>query len=237
MTLRGTAFLAIWNDIEEGFDDEFNEWHTIEHMPERLYTPGITVGRRYEDPDAKVGRYYTMYEADSFEVFASDGYYATGNAPSEWTMQVHKKFRNFSRAPCYTVMSRGRGFGGALATARITYPVGDKREGEDAIPRYDVLNATTRRVTDKLMALSGVTGVHTGRAATVNRRSLRKDSLNNRSDTIKFDAVILIEGISRAHLTKLAGAISEIVSSETDCVASHTLGVYDLAYILGRVES
>lgn len=57
VALRGTAFLAIWNDIAPDAEAEFNRWHTTEHMPERLWTPGISIGRRYVDPDASHSRY------------------------------------------------------------------------------------------------------------------------------------------------------------------------------------
>ena len=47
MALAGRAFLAMWHDIAEAGDAEYNAWHTRQHMPERLGVPGFRVGRRY----------------------------------------------------------------------------------------------------------------------------------------------------------------------------------------------
>lgn len=41
MTLKGCAFLALWNDFDPGRDAEYNCWHTFEHVP-----PGATAARR-----------------------------------------------------------------------------------------------------------------------------------------------------------------------------------------------
>ena len=46
MALTGSAFLAIWHDIDPPSWTEYMEWHTREHMPERLSIPGFTVGKR-----------------------------------------------------------------------------------------------------------------------------------------------------------------------------------------------
>ena len=44
MALVGDAFLAMWHDIEPASWNDYMEWHTREHMPERLSIPGFTVG-------------------------------------------------------------------------------------------------------------------------------------------------------------------------------------------------
>jgi len=86
------------------------------------------------------------------------------------------------------------------------------------------------------MKLNGVTAVHIGLAASVERRSLRKASLNNRPGRIEFDAVALIEGIATQHLRDSAGQIENLVSQEKGCVGSHTMGIYELSYFLPRPE-
>jgi hypothetical protein len=47
MTLKGSAFLALWNDFDPARDAEYNCWHTYEHVPERVGIEGILTGRRY----------------------------------------------------------------------------------------------------------------------------------------------------------------------------------------------
>ena len=61
--MLGPLSIAIWNDIVEEYDGEFNAWHTREHMPERIGIPGFLRGRRYEAIDAGI-RYFTLYELE-----------------------------------------------------------------------------------------------------------------------------------------------------------------------------
>ena len=39
--------IAIWHDVLPEAKDEFYEWHSREHMPERVGIPGFRRGRRY----------------------------------------------------------------------------------------------------------------------------------------------------------------------------------------------
>ena len=47
MPLHARAFLGIWHNLKPGFEREFDRWHTVEHMPERVGVPGFRVARRY----------------------------------------------------------------------------------------------------------------------------------------------------------------------------------------------
>jgi hypothetical protein len=119
MPLKGTAFLALWNDIEGSRDGEYKLWHTREHVPERVGIPGILSGRRYAAPDATVHRYFTLYELDSPAVLASPAYTQLVDNPTPWSRSMRPAFRNFLRYPCKTLLSLGQGMGGALATFRL----------------------------------------------------------------------------------------------------------------------
>src|ERR1700704_4523409 len=119
MALNGTAFLAIWNDIEPRGEAEFGEWHTREHMPERVGVPGFERGRRFIDGKRAKHRYFTLYEGTTLDVFQSPAYRARLNAPTEWSMRVPPPFLNFVRSACLTLASHGLGVGGALATIRL----------------------------------------------------------------------------------------------------------------------
>lgn len=119
MSLKGSAFLALWNDIEAPRDGEYNLWHTREHVPERLTVPGILSGRRYVDREATRHRYFTLYELNSLAVLASPAYQRIVDNPTPWSLSMRPSFRNFLRYPCTTTLSLGRGMGGALATFRL----------------------------------------------------------------------------------------------------------------------
>lgn len=238
MTLRGMAFLPIWHGIEPPMDAEFNRWHTVEHMPERVATPGITVGRRYHNEGHGEGgrdRYFTLYEAQSFEVFGSEGYYATANARSEWTQRVHPAFTHFMRSPCYLVMTRGRGIGGALATIRVKFPQAVPAGGDAAasgITPKDAFTLFVRPLVEGAMALDLVTGAHAGVCAPVARQPLSQGSLSLRPGAKDFDAVVMIEAIHRAALRDAMPKIEALLRQQPQAVASWETALYDLAYVI-----
>lgn len=119
MSLRGAAFLALWNDIDPARDGEYNLWHTREHVPERVTVPGIHSGRRYVAAQAATQRYFTLYELETLSVLSSPAYKHLVDNPTPWSRSMRPSFRNFLRYPCTTTLSLGRGNGGALATFRL----------------------------------------------------------------------------------------------------------------------
>lgn len=142
MSLKGSAFLALWNDIEPARDAEYNLWHTREHVPERLTVPGILSARRYVG-ETHPHLYFTLYELESRAVLASEAYKALVAGPTPWSQSMRPALRNFLRYPCDTRLSLGRGLGGALATVRLgAAPSGIER----------------------LFAIETVTGLHLGAA-------------------------------------------------------------------------
>lgn len=225
--LKGTAVLAIWNDIRPETEDEFNRWHTREHLPERIATPGILTGRRYANYEAESFRYYTMYEAATFDVFASEGYFATANSPSAWSPKVQKDFYNFARQACHTVMTRGRGIGGAMATARIVYP--PRKADPEALEPKEAMNAATRRIVEAAMEIECVTSAHLCTAGTIARTPSRKGAIQNRPDAVRFDAVLMVEAMGRPQLAAALPRLDAILAREPECIATYALEVYDLA--------
>lgn len=85
MPLPGTGFLAIWNDVVDGAEDEWLRWHTSEHMRERADVPGFLAARRYSDPGRGEHRYFTIYPADSLATFSGAPYRARLDNPTPWT--------------------------------------------------------------------------------------------------------------------------------------------------------
>ena len=63
MALPGHGFLAIWNDVAPVAEPEWLNWHTVEHIPERVGVTGFLGGRRYVDPALGHHRYFTLTSA------------------------------------------------------------------------------------------------------------------------------------------------------------------------------
>jgi hypothetical protein len=90
---EATGLMAFWKDIEPGYIAEFRQWHSCEHMPERVGIPGFTVGRRYcgigEAPS-----FFVAYETDDTGVLRSKPYLERLDEPTPWTRKSVAQFRN-----------------------------------------------------------------------------------------------------------------------------------------------
>ena len=192
MALRGSAFLAIWHDIEEHGDVEYDDWHTHEHMPERVGIPGFEAGRRWVDRSLDHHRYFTLYEAATLDVLGSAAYRARLDAPTPWTHKVQPTFTNFVRAACRAVASEGRGTGGALATIRVDFADRGRREP---------FARASRPLAAEALAHHGITSVHVGIAEpSVTRTPTAESALRELTGEEVFDAVVLVDGIGRAEV-------------------------------------
>ena len=119
MPLHARAFLGIWHNLKPGFEREFDRWHTIEHMPERVGVPGFRVARRYMNWTLASHVCFTMYEGAHTETFRSPGYLARLNEPTPWTCKVGAAQTDFLRGAFEVRLSLGAGLGGALGTFRL----------------------------------------------------------------------------------------------------------------------
>lgn len=223
MGLRGSAFLAIWHDIAEGAHGEYIEWHTREHMPERLSIPGFRTGKRLYAPGADRHVFGTIYAGDDLEVFRSPAYLERLNNPTPWTAAVAPSFRNFLRVACERIASAGTGDGGDMATLRFDFA----GEGGAA-----TLEAKAQGLAEAILALPGTCGAHVGVArAEVSSVRTRETELRAEMSEKRFDVVVLIEGSSRAGLEALL-ADAERLALETGALVSPASHVYATAFSL-----
>jgi hypothetical protein len=222
MPLKGRAFLAIWHDIEASGEAEYSDWHTRQHMPERLGVPGFLVGRRGVDWNLQYQRWFTLYETRTLEVLSSDDYRARLNNPTHWSDRTQPTFRNFARSACILSASTGRGIGGAIATIRLDM-------SGDALAGFE---AAADRLAHRIAALDGVCGVHLGVAAPQTTRvKTRESELRAATGEDVFDAVVLVDGIGRRELNGVMAEIDNLLDSTLSATARQT-AVYDLAYLL-----
>lgn len=223
MGLKGSAFLAIWHDIAEGQHGEYIEWHTREHMPERLSVPGFRTGKRLHAPDAARYVFGTIYAGDNLEVFRSPGYLARLNNPTPWTAAVAPSFQNFLRVACERVASAGNGDGGSMATIRFDFA----HPGAEA-----ALRQGAQVLVDAILALPGVSCVHLGIARSeVSGVRTRETELRSAMAEKAFDAVILVEGSQRAGLEAARPEI-ERVAIATGTLTAPVVDLYETAFSL-----
>lgn len=122
--LWGSAALVNWLEPEVDCEPEFNQWHTLEHLPERMSLPGFLRVRRfiaesaYEVRDRPVvGRYLTVYEGRKLQTFRSAPYLARLNAPTEWTRSMASKIRSNRRVVARVITSIGTASSGRVLVA------------------------------------------------------------------------------------------------------------------------
>ena len=118
MIAAGSAIMLLNFDIASAAVAEHDDWHTHEHMRERLGIPGFLRGSRWL---ARSGapRYMVLYEVASIDVLASEPYLARLNDPSPWTVRMMKHYVGMRRALCNVVAGSGSGTGGTALLARF----------------------------------------------------------------------------------------------------------------------
>ena len=115
------GMVVIWNDIKEEMRDEFVQWHSIEHLPERVSIPGFISGQRWYG-EHESPQYLTTYVTQNTEVLTSDAYIQRLNDPTPWTHKTVAAFRHTCRAAGEVMWEYGskKGYGGHILAIRIT---------------------------------------------------------------------------------------------------------------------
>ena len=123
MPLLGKAVLLLSFDVAEEAIPEHDEWHTHEHLPERLSIPGFLRGSRWVASSANP-RYFVMYEVDDLATLESAAYLARLNDPSPWTSKMMSSYRGMTRGFCSVSGSAGAGIGQVGLLVRLAPAAG-----------------------------------------------------------------------------------------------------------------
>ena len=87
MALLGKAAMLLSFDVASDAIDEHDDWHTHEHLPERLSIPGFLRGTRWIAQQGRP-RYFVMYEVKELATLASAAYLERLNNPTPWTAKM-----------------------------------------------------------------------------------------------------------------------------------------------------
>lgn len=123
MALCSDAAMVLYYDIT-GDNADHDDWHTYEHLHERLSIPGFLRATRWV---AKAGapKYMVIYEVSGTDVATSPAYLERLNHPTPWTASMMGRFRGMVRGFCSVTASSGFGIGNAAVSLRFT-PVAGK---------------------------------------------------------------------------------------------------------------
>lgn len=125
---------------------EHDDWHTHEHLPERLSIPGFLRGTRWIAAHGGP-RYCVVYEVEQLATLSSQPYLARLNAPSAWTKKMMPHYRGMTRGFCEVAASFGSGIG---HTARLTR----------FAPSRETIAWLLKEILPQLSSRRGITGAH-----------------------------------------------------------------------------
>ncbi len=139
MSLLGQAAMILSFDVVQDAISEHDEWHTHEHLPERLSIPGFLRGTRWVALHGQP-RYLVMYEVEQLATLTSGAYLERLNNPSPWTSKMMPCYRGMVRGFCSVAGSFGCGMGGTSLLIRFK-PAATMRDSlrrwllQDSLPR------------------------------------------------------------------------------------------------------
>ena len=96
--VNGKGFLMVSMEPTPAYDEEFNDWYDMEHVPERTRIPGFESGRRFVCVSGWP-KYLSFYDLSDIGVLDSEAYKkASWNGFSAWTKRMLTKVRGQYRA-------------------------------------------------------------------------------------------------------------------------------------------
>ena len=109
----------MWWDVPAEARAEWEDWHTHEHMPERLAIPGFLRGTRWIALSGEPS-YFVLYEAVRAATITSGAYMERLNNPTPWSQKMMPHHRNMVRSLCRLRAVFGGGLPYAMATIRFS---------------------------------------------------------------------------------------------------------------------
>ena len=84
---KGEGILAVWSEIPDEVEQEYNDWYNQEHLYERLSVPGILSAARYESV-TNGPKHLAIYELENVKVLESPEYLNFKKYPSDWSRRM-----------------------------------------------------------------------------------------------------------------------------------------------------
>jgi hypothetical protein len=127
--MLGRAAVALWYDVPPEARAEWEDWHTHEHIPERVSIPGFLRGSRWV---GEGNSYFGLYEVARLAALTGAPYRERLNNPTQWSQRMMPHHHHMVRSLCRVRAGAGAGLAGFLATVR--YSPSQRRRG--AIARW-----------------------------------------------------------------------------------------------------
>lgn len=217
--MLGRAAIAMWWDVPSEMRVEWEDWHTHEHMPERLGIPGFLRGTRWV-ADSGAPSYFVLYETRDRKTMTSGAYLDRLNQPTPWSRQMMPHHRNMVRSLCRVRASFGGGLAQILATIRFS---------PSPRTRGSALKWLSAEVLPSLPQRKGLTGAYLLESLATDVPRTEEHGIRGMDG--RADCVLLIAGYD-------VGAVKAAVAAELGKLESHGAlpgrveGLYRCAYSL-----
>ncbi|HSA81257.1 MAG TPA: hypothetical protein VLE23_10565 [Geminicoccaceae bacterium] len=227
MALLGNGALVIWHDPTPEIESDYNEWHSKEHMCERVGVPGFRRGQRGV---ALTGapRYFNLYEVDDVATLTSQAYLDRLNDPTPWTRRVVPHMHNNSRTLCRVAASFGAGVP-AFWTMILLAPATGREE--------ELRSWLAERALPQLVPRPGVLGAHLLEGE---RSASGTDTVEKRlrsGGTEFVDWVILVAGYDAEALAAVPmDALAEATLTDHGAASSRVRGIYRLVHCVTEAD-
>jgi hypothetical protein len=223
MALLGKAAMVLSFDIVPDAIVEHDDWHTHEHMPERLSIPGFLRGSRWVAQSGRP-RYFVMYEVSDIGVLASAAYLERLNHPTPWTTKMMTHYRGMTRGLCTVARSFGLGMGQSGLLIRFKPAPGKEVEVREWL---------TQKELPDLPSKPGLASAHLFEAAiappVTNEQRIR-------GQDAAVDWALLVTGYSAERVaTLLEGELGE-AQFERHGASGFAGGIYRMEYSLMERE-
>jgi hypothetical protein len=220
--MQGRAAIAMWCDIAPEARAELEDWHTHEHMPERLAIPGFRRGSRWVTADGGDG-YFILYEAEALASITSGTYLERLNHPTPWSRKMMPHHRNMVRSLCEVRSTHGSGLACAMLTLRCSPQPG----AEERLARW-----LSEELLPGLPARRGLAAAHLlAEARPPDMAPTAEQKL--RGNDASADWVVLVNGYRLDALAALArGELGEAALAGHGARAGAIAGIYALGHSL-----
>jgi hypothetical protein len=217
----GPAAIVLSFDIAPDAIAEHDDWHTHEHLPERLAIPGFLRGTRWVALEGNP-RYFVLYEVEALATLTSAGYLARLNQPTPWTTKMMPHYRGMTRALCKVTATFGAGVGYSAALIRFK----PREENRGRLREW-----LTTTVLPSIPSGRGLGCAHLLEAAAT-PPSTNEQRIRGVDATL--DCAVLAIGYSAAHASDLVGSELSEARLRQQGAEEYAAGVYRMDYSLTR---
>jgi hypothetical protein len=210
------GILSVFNDCAPEGYDHFERWYIREHLQERVGVPGFRFGRRYELISGGDRRFFAFYEVESPAVLASPAYVERLNAPTPWTSESMKYFRNMVRTVCDLTAAAGDLIGSYAVVLRADGAMAPKLEASELVR--------------KMAAEPGIARVQLWTASAGQTPSDTAEMKSRGKDQLAAGALV-VECVRRADADRVAVDLASNLPPALGISGPHVVGIYALLCI------